>query len=479
MSRSNLLFGAILAFFAGIISASLNFNFYAALGVFILVISGIIFFLKLPLAWKAAPVFLAALIFGNFYYHFYINARNYGRNVAFGEKIIFQGTIVDEPSKTENSESFSVKLKNPYSGKIKIFTALSGDWRYGDWLEMDGEVREPQSETALPVSFFPKTKIISRDQGFWPKEKLLAFKARLLGKFAMLLPEEESALLSGITFGSRSDFSKNFKERMALSGTTHLVALSGYNIAILVFAAAQIFGFFLSRRKTFYLTALTIFIFILMVGAEASVVRAAIMGFLMLLAKETGRIYSLRNPLALTAALMAFADPTILVFNVGFQLSFFSLLGIVYLGPALKRLFRFRDGGIFGWRDNMITTASAQLAVMPIIIQVFGRFSLTAILANILILEFIPLTMFFGFALAAISSIYIYLGFFLAKLVGLLLAYEIGVINLFSKLTLPLPGMPANSWITTIAYYLILIIFAVYYAAPKPDLSKKTTDEEN
>jgi len=108
-----------------------------------------------------------------------------------------------------------------------------------------------------------------------------------------------------------------------------------------------------------------------MAGAEASVVRAAIMGFLVLLAKEAGRMYSFRNAVTFAAAGMAVFDPTILVFDIGFQLSFVSLLGITHLEPALKRFFGER-GSFLGWRENALTTLSAQLAVAPILIQNFG-----------------------------------------------------------------------------------------------------------
>jgi len=68
------------------------------------------------------------------------------------------------------------------------------------------------------------------------------------------LPKDPGALLSGLTVGYRADFSKEFRENMARSGTTHIVALSGYNIAILVLAMSRFFGSLLKRRQTFFLT---------------------------------------------------------------------------------------------------------------------------------------------------------------------------------------------------------------------------------
>ena len=107
--------------------------------------------------------------------------------------------------------------------------------------------------------------------------------------------------MAGITLGERAEFSKEFKEAMSKSGTTHLVALSGYNITILVLAVAYVLNFFASRRLVFWLTLLIIIGFVAMTGAEASVVRAAIMGGIVLLAKRANRLYSFRNAIVIAA----------------------------------------------------------------------------------------------------------------------------------------------------------------------------------
>ncbi|MDO8574515.1 MAG: ComEC/Rec2 family competence protein [bacterium] len=290
------------------------------------------------------------------------------------------------------------------------------------------------------------------------EQKLVNFKENQINQFRINLPLNSAALLAGETFGERSDFTKELKEQMNRSGTTHIVALSGYNIAILVLAISTALGSFLSRRKTFIITAVVIILFVIMVGGGASIIRAAIMGFLILLAKELGRPYNLTNAIVLTAGIMVLINPTILTEDIGFQLSFLSLLGIVYLEPAIKKLLHLKEGGgILGWRENATMTLSAQIAVAPILIYHFNQFSLTAIPANVLILEVVPLTMFFGFFLATLSSILPVLGFLVAKLVNILLLYQIGVIKTFSSIHLPSPRFLSSGIAITI-YYLALIV---------------------
>ncbi len=250
---------------------------------------------------------------------------------------------------------------------------------------------------------------------------------------------------------------------MAASGTTHLVALSGYNIAIVVLLVAHALSRFFSRRATFYATALIILLFVLMVGAEASVVRAAIMGFLVLLARESGRIYSFRNALTLAAFLMVLFDPSVLVFNLGFQLSFLSLLGIVYLEPALRFLFQrnYRHGkpvqeSFLAWRENASTTLAAQLAVLPLLVQAFNQASLSALFANVLILSVVPATMMAGFILGAVSLFSGALGYLLAFFVNILLLYQIWAIDLFARVRIPIHNI-FGGFIGVALYYIILI----------------------
>lgn len=462
MTAPDVTFGGALAFLLGVTAASLGWGIYAVLGIALFLgLAALGLFARLNL-WRYIVVFLALIFFGFFYYNFYLNLETAQRNLVFDEEIEFSGVVVGEPRGFDNYQAFDVEVEEPLAGRVRVLTSPLAQLRYGDLIKIDGRIRPPATRVDKPVIFFPNIEVVGQHRGFWLKEKLLVFKGVLVGQFREVLAADEVALLSGVTFGVRSDFTKSFRSQMSASGTTHLVALSGYNIAILVMAMAQTFGYFLSRRKTFYLTALVIFLFVMMVGAEPSVVRAAIMGFLALLAREVGRIYSMRNAIVLTAATMTLFNPTILIHDVGFQLSFVSLLGLVYLSPALKKLFRFKDAGFAGWRESVLITLSAQLAVMPIIIQVFGEFSLTAILANTLILAFIPLTMLLGFLLASISLLYSYFGFLAAKLVGLLLAYEILVIKFFAALRLPVALPPYGAQLITLLYY-AAIVFLIYH----------------
>lgn len=472
--RADKIFWVCAAFLLGILAASLDFSFYR-LAAGIIFVAVALLFLKTELFRK---IILAAVIFvfaGFFYYHFYLNFKISSQNMVFGESQDFAGTVVSESKKAEQIQTFFVDVAEPWHGRVKIVSRQFPEIKYGDAINFRGAVRRADSAKDAPVSVFPEISGIESGHGFWLKEYLLAFKYKLISGFQKVLPPDSAALLAGITFGYRGDFTKEFKEQMAQSGTTHLVAISGYNIGVLVLAMASLFGRFLSSRRTFYFTGVAILFFVLMVGGEASVVRAAIMGFLALLAKESSRLYDMRNGLALTATAMVALNPTILVFDLGFQLSFLSLIGIVYFSPAVQFLFGARPVGALGGgiRESFFTTLSAQTAVLPLLLAKFGTFSLAAIAANVLILELIPLTMFLGFLLAGVNLVLPFFGSILGWFAGFVLSYEIGIIKIFARVRLPVAA--PSSWFVFAVIYggIVLGIMAHYWRKRKGKINSR------
>src|SRR3989344_4872045 len=206
-----------------------------------------------------------------------------------------------------------------------------------------------------------------------------------------------------------------------------------------------------------------------MTGAAASAVRAAVMGILLLFALQVGRLYQIKNALILAGAIMVYLNPRVLVWDLGFQLSFAATLGLVYIEPILERWFS------WGEKDDMMqakknffkktarsakiilaTTLAAQIAVLPLLIINFGQLSLIAPLANILVLPFIPLTMLLGFLSALGGLVWIYIGKILGWVTWLFLTYEIKIIELLANLSLAAISFKWT-WLGEGIYYAILI----------------------
>ncbi|HXF43916.1 MAG TPA: ComEC/Rec2 family competence protein [Candidatus Paceibacterota bacterium] len=391
-------------------------------------------------------------------------------NVPFGGKTTFSGVIVSNPVLKTASQEFKLKLNLPFSGNILIKTARYPEFRYGDEVNIEGKIEKPfagsyarylSKERISGVVTFAEVEKIGSGRKSKIKTSLFEIKNAVIGSFQRVLPAKEAAFVSGLTLGERGEFSADFKEAMAKSGTTHLVALSGYNITIIIKSLAILFIWFLSRRFSFVLTVLVIVGFVLMTGAEASVVRAAIMGILAMLAGEVGRLFDFRNAIILAGFLMVLQNPKVLVFDIGFQLSFLALVGIIYLRPAIVRFLKIgEDKGFLSWKENLLTTASAQLMVAPLLISSFGSFSLISLAANVLVLELIPITMFLGFLTAFLGLFIDSLTTILALALSVFLKFEMLVIELFAKISVPIGA--GASWLFIIFYYAALVIFIFY-----------------
>lgn len=398
---------------------------------------------------------------------YYQISDNIQKSVAmpFDESTEFYG-VVRKLEQAPTHQKLVVSLESPYQGRIKVNVQRYPEFVYGDLVQIKGIIKKPFPESEkyfakdgiFGISNFPKIEKIKSGQGSAIMAGLLKFKNQIKGTFKSILPQEKAAFLSGITLGERESFSKELEEKMSISGTTHLVALSGYNISVIAWAVALIFGSFFSKTISFYGSVSVIVLFVLMTGAEASVVRAAIMGIIALLALQAERMYSLRNAIVITAFLMVVFNPKVLVFDLGFQLSFAALLGIVYLSPVVKSILRIRESGFLSWKQNALITFSAQAAVVPFLLGTFGVFSLTSFVANILILEAVPLTMGIGFVAGGLGFISNFLAQIVGWLLNLFLTYELWIIDIFSKITLPIIT-ESFGFFAAIIYYLLLVGF--------------------
>ena len=407
------------------------------------------------------------LVLGHLYYHGFAALHRANEYVPRGAEDEAIGVVRDEPRRSERALRFTLELDEPYRGHLAVVTEPSRAIRYGDRLAVAGRIESAERDTnplTPATAIFPRITLITRGAGPWFMTRLVRIRETLTGVIERALPAEHAALLSGLLFGDTRGFTSEFRNAMAASGTTHLTALSGYNIAILIENASLALAWFTASRRTrFVLTTLFVVLFVLMVGAEASVVRAAVMGTLVLLAGETGRIYHVRNAMTFAALGMLLLDPTLLVWSAGFLLSFLSLIGIVYLRPALQVLLNMRPdrdgGGVFGWREHLLMTLAAQLMVLPVIMRYFGEFSLTAILANVLVLELVPFTMFLGFVLIAIGFVLTPAVPLLASVVGIPLAYMSTVIRFFADVRVPLAS--AGGWGVSVCIYAVLLLIVL------------------
>jgi competence protein ComEC len=485
MPAYDIFFFSALFFLLGVLLASFHWQFWILILVATLFLSFLfygIFSKRRRFIWIGG--FSLLMIVGALYYNWHDLKFRSETKLVFNEKVSLVGVIVSNPKISSNVQEFIIDAKDPYRGRVLVKTAVYPRYHYGDQLRLEAIIKPPsafsqsyarylEKEVIGGLTSFPKAEVLGAYKASAIKSILFGIRNKIAESFEKILPATEAAFLSGLTLGGMQGLPQTFKEAMRLSGTTHLVALSGYNISIIIAAVMGALAYFFPRRLSFIFATLIILGFVVMTGAEASVVRAAIMGFLVLLAGEVGRLYNFRNAITFAALLMVLQNPKVLAFDTGFQLSFLALLGIIYLKPMLARFLKLdlkNNPGFLSWRENLLTTFSAQVLVAPILIKSFGQFSLTSLLANVLVLELVPVTMFFGFLAAAASLFSYYLSLIFGWVTMPLLKIEIAIIELFAKLTIPF--RPQFGLVLMLVYYCLISLFVIYVRRFVPELRK-------
>jgi competence protein ComEC len=248
-----------------------------------------------------------------------------------------------------------------------------------------------------------------------------------------VLPEPHAGLLAGILFGTRATLSKDFLEALTITGTLHIIALSGMNISILAGLSITTLLRFVSRRVASLLTVLIIIGFVWFVGVSPSVVRAAIMGSLTLLAVVSGRQTWSIFTYGLTIGVMLCIKPD-WIGDLSFQLSALSTLGIILFGGKSAIASKNRNLLKLLFEDDLRVTLSAQVFTIPLILLTFRRISLVSPLTNILIgWTIAPLTAI-GMVTAILGWIWLPLGYVFGWVNWVFLEYLILMVRWTAKL---------------------------------------------
>lgn len=312
--------------------------------------------------------------------------------LPFGE-VELVGRVIEEIGKREDYQNvyFETEL-----GKVLVKTDIFTRISYGDTFLIRGELEEPSDEEDFSYKNYlarygvfgiiknPTLQLIeAAPASFFVY--LYKVKAALQIRINQLYPEPEASFVSGLLLGSRRGMSSDISDAFKAVGLTHIVAISGYNISLIILLIFSMFSFLrLKLRVIFSIVLITIFI--LLVGPTAAVVRAGIMGFLTLWALYGGRKSQVYFALLWSMFFMVLFNPYILFYDVGFQLSFASTFGLISFSSIFKKYCPKLN-------EALVLTLSAQIVTLPFIAFSFGRISLISPLANLLAVPFVPVSM--------------------------------------------------------------------------------------
>jgi competence protein ComEC len=387
--------------------------------------------------------------------------------------VAVRGTVDGEVTQRDRWLEFPLTVEEARSG--------SGDWgpatgrllvradrwvtaTYGDRLEVAGRLSIPaegegfsyreylRRQGILAIIYRPKLEVAPTSEG--PPDpsqavyrQMYRLKAHLTSVLRAILPEPESSLAQGILLGNRASMPESLRQAFARTNTTHIIAISGFNISLLAGALLLLGQRTLGPRRATMPAIAGVVAYTVLVGASPSVVRAAIMGCILIVGTHLGRRGDTLVGLALAAGLMTAFQP-LLLWDVGFQLSFLATAGLVAIVPRFQ-----------GWAarlprplgDDLATTLAAQVAVAPVLVVNFQQLSLVTVPANLLVLPTFPPIMVLGGLATALGAIWQPLGAVAGWLVWPFLAYTIRAVEFFGGLpfaTVSLgPAPVALAWV--------------------------------
>ena len=330
-----------------------------------------------------------------------------------------RGEVAEEPQLRDQTVDLHLEARQlwlgeqerPVEGGVLVRLARPFEVRYGDAVEVIGELQSPPSfhgrfdypqylarQGIYSYLAYPRVVAVAPADPSNLRGALFRLKEHLSDVLARSLPQPEGALAQGILLGVRSSFPPDLTVALAATGTTHLVAISGFNVT-LVAGLALLLGRRWRLEVSTLLALGSIGLFALLVGPQPSVVRAALMGGLVVMANHFGRPSDAATGLSLAAAAMALHNPHVL-WDVAFQLSILSTAGLIGLAPAFAGWLA-KVPGIL--RQNLAVTLAAQVATLPIVALNFGTISLASLPVNLLALPLVGPAMLFS-CLAALAG---------------------------------------------------------------------------
>lgn len=403
-----------------------------------------------------------------------------------GKNISLSGRVCEEADVDYKSQRLTICVNGQADGQVLITTNLYPEYNYGDFIKIKGDLKAPpiingfDYESYLArydiysVMYYPKISLISGSLNSSQKTylTLMKFKWRLKEIIDSNLPEPEAGLASALLLGYRRTVMREDLQIFSRVGLSHMIAISGSHITIL---SAMIINFWLTlgfnRRRSLKIIFVFLILYPLVTGLAASAVRSAVMGGLAFLAIYYERVSSLIKALIFSAAIMLLLNPRLLKSDIGFQLSFLALIGIIYLYPIGEKItknflsklkLKSRSKNILKViLDTINLTLVSQIIILPVALINFKQFSVIAPLANVLVLwTFPPLLASLIIALF-LSAIFPWLGILWFLPAYVLLKYIFVVSNCLASLSWAAVNINGFNWWWGGVYYLVLIALVI------------------
>lgn len=349
----------------------------------------------------------------------------------------------------------------------------------GDIVTLEMDLVEPENSLEFDYVGYLKsnniyaigknTKVLDIKRGSNPFELVTnSLRANIISKINKTYPDPHTKLLAGMLIGTREQFNPDFANNLSISSTTHVVAVSGYNISLIINTVMSMAGH-INRRVLIYSCYVGLIGFVLLVGVDnVPAVRATLMGFALLLGMARGKRSSGLLVLLFVAVFMHIQNPFTYK-SLSFQLSFVATFGLMvfngHFSKITKKIFpKFLN-------EDIGSTFTAILFTFPVVFANFGKVTLYALPANILIAPLVPMISFSGviwFMVSSLDNTYVKL---LEGLVWGSLEIMIRIINLVA--ILPYSNLVYSGNLSQVALCVVVIIIIILFEFNYREFNRK------
>jgi competence protein ComEC len=401
--------------------------------------------------------------------------------------VTLRGIVVAEPDVRDTRIDLRVEVQRirpldgplaATSGLVLVQLPLTTEAQYGDEIVADGALRVPgEFDTFSYRDFLSRSgiysimqdanaRVLSSGKGNPAFTLLLDWKTRARHSIVNALPEPNASLLVGILLGDSRGLAPEVNDAFNTTGAAHIIAISGFNMAILSGVVMGLLNRFGVRpRLAAFIGILTLAVYTIFVGASASVVRAAIMSSMLVFARLIRRNTYVPTSLAFVTLVLSLFNPFIL-WDVGFQLSLFATLGLSLFTTPLQRRFNGMLTRLFPQRmavtigdflsEPLIVSLAAQITTLPLILLYFGRLSLVSFVVNLLIIPVQGALMITGLLATLIAYVTPAIAQLLFWFDMLFLSWSVNVVRLFARLPYAAVDVRVDSRLIVLFYVALI-----------------------
>ena len=402
------------------------------------------------------------------------------------EKVSLKWQVVELYKKEEQSFTYKTRLEHTFWKDIFFLLTIPSnlDLEIGENISFETRLYpltwpENYQKFLHIQSIYFRVYPFSFERGIQEKQipifkKISYFRQYLLDKIQSLYPPSEALFLWGILIGARESLEDDLKNHFNLSGLTHIIAVSGTNVTLLILFLSSVFSF-IPRIPRFIIVSLFVVLFLCIVWISPPVLRAVCMGILsyyILLSWEKTDSFAL---FAFVLCIFTLFSPLSLIYNISFQLSFAAVLGITVLSPFFEKVFFFLPKSL-ALRESMVMTFCALVMTLPIMLINFSYISLIAPISNLLVVWTLSPIMLFGMLSLVFSFFWDFWAYLLSFLTYIFLHYDILLVHFFWSLPGNIFEIELGNYkvLFAILYYLSITFLVLYFQEKRSSIERKS-----